>query len=107
MHYGLSEVVNAGGSRCNIKNCEEINKDVVCFFEANWNFACCLILLFDFSQSGRKSMSDNGDQTNLGQEKIHPSNQQSCSQKRTHFLPLCSKFNIARDEKGLCGSYTY
>ena len=80
MRYGLSEVVNAGGSRCNIINREELNKDccliiiVVCFFEANRNFACCLILLFDFSQSGRKSMSDNGDQTNLGQEKIHPSN---------------------------------
>ena len=80
VHYGLSEVMNAGGSRCNIKNCEEINKDcclikiVARFFEANRNFACCLILLSDFSQSGRKSMSDNGGQKNLGQEKIHPSN---------------------------------
>ena len=88
VHYGLPEVVNVGGSRCNIINREEINKDgcfikIVCFFEANRTFACCLILLFDFSQSGRKSMSDNGYQTNLhGQEKIHPSN---CSKR------LCSQ----------------
>ena len=36
-----------------------------CFFEANRNYACCSILLFD-NQSGRKSaMSGNGGQKNL------------------------------------------
>ena len=138
VHYGLSQVVNAGGSRCNIKNCEEINKDcclikiVVCFFEANRNFACCLILLFDFSQSGRKSMSDSGDQTNLGQEK-NPSKQllkktlfpmkglifitsfptflspSNLAAKRglisSHFAQNSTLFGIT--EKGLFGSYTY